>query len=111
MARITQPGDDLRHLEQRGPHQRDHHVGLVRVGGGEEQITLLDSRIEQHRHGGAVANNGLDVESIVELRDELSVLLHQNHVVTVTRQLLGERRAHQTAADDHDMRERAPGCG
>ena len=103
VARVAQPGDDLRNLEDLGSHERHHHVDLIGVGGCKEHVAGCDSRLFEHRDGGAVAAHDLDVESIVELVDQSPRLFDQHHVVTVGGETLRKGRTHEPATDNNDF--------
>ena len=88
----------------RGAAQKIHFVG---AGGGDEQIRVLHTGVQQHIHGGAVAVDGDDIVAFQTAAEHLIVGIHQGDVVALGRQLAGQGGAHLTGSGNDNVHGKA----
>ena len=98
--RIVDRGDDLRDAEHLLGDERGHHVAVVAVGHGDEAVGALGTRALEHVVVDAGADFDLAGEAIAQPFERGRVLVHDDDVVLVGDEQLGEGRPHAPAADD-----------
>ena len=107
ILRVANSGDGMQSGVQgvgSGAAQKIHFVG---AGGGNKQIRILHTGVQQHLHGGAVAMNGDDIVALQTAAENLIVGIHQSDVIALGRQLAGQSGAYLTSSGNDNIHGKA----
>ena len=99
----TNAGDLARRLEQRVADLARHHVDLVAVGHGDQEIDVVGAGGQQRVGAGGVAVDGLDVQPVLQLLEAPGVLVDQRDVEVLVGEVLGQRASGLAGPENQDL--------
>ncbi len=109
--RVVDLGDDLGDAERLGGQLRGHHVAVVALGQGQEQVRALGSGPPEHVLVRAVAADGVALERGLELVEGRGRLVDDRDLVAGPVESLGDGGADAPAADDEGLHAVSSGMG
>ncbi len=79
----TDAGDLGRRMEQGIGDLARHHVGLIGVGQGDDDIGIVGARALEHFGMCGVSDNGPDVEAVLQVAQDLRAHVHDGDFVSL----------------------------
>ena len=83
-----------------GAAEQIHFIG---AGGGDEQLSIFYTGLEQGIHGGAVAVNAHHIELLLALLQNPGIDVDEGNVVALGAQQAGQRGADLAVAGNDDV--------
>ncbi len=79
------------------------HVGLVTVGDGQDEIGVLDTRLDQYLRVSGITRDRAQVETFLEELQQLGVAIDDRDVVILAGEAMGDRAANLAGTEDDDF--------
>ena len=103
VGRLAHPGNFGRGVEKRIGHLAGDHVGFVAVGYRHQHVGVVGTGLAQHRRQRAAALNGADIQTVAQVAQAVAVGVDHGDVVGFAGQVLRQRTAYLSCAEDDDL--------
>ena len=108
IALVTDSRDLDRHVEQRMRHLARHHVDLVVLGDGDQDVGVLGLGTFQRIRMRGMADDSLDVQAVADAPDQFRRLVDDRDVVVLHRQIARDIGPDLSGAAYDDLHETEP---
>ena len=99
---VPHPGDHVGRSQLPGRDAADH-IGLVVLGGGQQQVRVGGPRLPQGLGIGGAALHADHIQRVGHVLDGIRIMVEDGDIVSLLRQKLGHRTAYLPRAGNDDL--------